>query len=77
MRPVPDASETETYGGVCPVCGRKITIGVFHRVEELADRPEDFVKPGGAAFESLVPPSGGHRRVTGTFRGQPEGAKRV
>ena len=48
-------SETETYGGVCPVCGRKITIGVSHRVEELADRPEDFVKPGGAAFESLVP----------------------
>ena len=48
-------SETEKYGGVCPVCGRKITIGVSHRVEELADRPEDYIKPDGAAFESLVP----------------------
>ena len=48
-------SETERYGGVCPVCGRKITIGVSHRVEELADRPEDYIKPDGAAFESLVP----------------------
>ena len=48
-------SETEKYGGLCPVCGRKITIGVSHRVEELADRPENYVKPGGAAFESLVP----------------------
>ena len=48
-------SETEKYGGVCPVCGRKITIGVSHRVEELADRPEDYVRTDGAAFESLVP----------------------
>lgn len=48
-------SETEKYGGLCPVCGRKITIGVSHRVEELADRPENYVKPGGTAFESLVP----------------------
>ena len=48
-------SETEKYGGVCPVCGRKITIGVSHRVEELSDRPENYVKPDGAAFESMVP----------------------
>lgn len=48
-------SETEQYGGRCPICGKKITIGVQHRVEQLADRPEGFVKPNGKAFESLVP----------------------
>ncbi len=38
-------AETEQYGGRCPICGKKITIGVQHRVEQLADRPEGFVKP--------------------------------
>src|SRR3989338_2357073 len=27
---------------ICPKCGRKLTIGVLHRVEELADREEGF-----------------------------------
>lgn len=31
-------AETAEYGGRCPVCGKKLTIGVEHRVEELADR---------------------------------------
>lgn len=48
-------SETVSCGGVCPVCGRKITIGVSHRVEELADRKEGYIKPDAAPFESLVP----------------------
>lgn len=48
-------SETMKYGGKCPVCGRKITIGVSHRVEELADRPEGYVRKNAKRFESLVP----------------------
>lgn len=48
-------SETMKYGGRCPVCGRKITIGVSHRIEELADRAEGYVKPGAKLFERLVP----------------------
>ena len=48
-------SETMKYIGKCPVCGRKITIGVSHRVEELSDRPEGYVRENAKRFESLVP----------------------
>nr|WP_317282602.1 UvrD-helicase domain-containing protein [uncultured Sellimonas sp.] len=47
--------ETEQYHGICPVCGRKITIGVSHRIEQLAKRPEGYQKEDAKCFESLVP----------------------
>jgi uncharacterized protein (TIGR00375 family) len=39
----------------CPVCRRPLTIGVLHRVEELADRPQGYVPPGAVPFKSLIP----------------------
>ena len=47
--------EAERRGGICPVCGKKLTMGVDHRVEQLADRAEGFVKKDGKKYESLVP----------------------
>lgn len=47
--------EAERLGGICPVCGKKLTMGVHHRVEQLADRAEGFVKKDGKKYESLVP----------------------
>lgn len=48
-------AETAELGGKCPVCGKKLTIGVLNRVEQLADRAEGFTLPGAGRFESLAP----------------------
>lgn len=47
-------SQTRRLGGLCPACGRKLTIGVLNRVEQLADR-EGGLEPKGDYFESLIP----------------------
>ncbi len=47
--------ETKKYKGICPVCGRKLTIGVSHRVEQMADRPQGYLPEHGNLYESLVP----------------------
>lgn len=48
-------AETRAAGGRCPVCAGKITIGVAHRVEALADRAEPHPPATAGAFLSLVP----------------------
>ena len=48
-------SETRAFGGKCPICGKKITVGVLHRVEELSDRPEGFRPNSAKPFEHLMP----------------------
>ncbi len=47
--------ETKKYNGICPVCGRPLTIGVLNRVEALSDREEGFKLEGAVPFKSLVP----------------------
>jgi DNA helicase II / ATP-dependent DNA helicase PcrA len=49
-----EPSETRRHGGRCPVCGRPPTVGVLHRVEELADRPPGARPPGAAGFRNLI-----------------------
>ena len=36
-------SETKSHHYLCPKCQKKLTVGVMHRVEELADRPAGFM----------------------------------
>lgn len=40
---------------ICPVCHKPLTIGVLHRVEELADREEGFVPKNAKPFHTLLP----------------------
>ena len=50
-------SETKKYNGICPVCGKPLTIGVLNRVMELSDRDEnsDFKPATAGQVFSLVP----------------------
>jgi uncharacterized protein (TIGR00375 family) len=47
--------ETIKNNYLCPACGRKVTIGVMHRVEKLADRPDGFKPQKAPIFHSLIP----------------------
>ncbi len=48
-------AQAEELEGKCPVCAKKLTTGVLHRVEQLADRPEGYQKPDAPVFERLAP----------------------
>lgn len=47
--------ETKSHQGLCPVCGRPVTVGVMARVETLADHPEGRTSPRSRPFYSLIP----------------------
>jgi len=48
-------SESKKHNNICPVCKKPLVIGVLNRVEELADRPENFVPKNKIPFKSLIP----------------------
>jgi DNA helicase II / ATP-dependent DNA helicase PcrA len=66
-------SETLAADGLCPECGKKLTVGVLHRVELLADRPEGERPSKARPFESLVP----LKEVIGSAMGVGPTSKRV
>jgi uncharacterized protein (TIGR00375 family) len=47
--------ETIRYNYLCPVCGKKVTIGVLHRVAALADRKDGFMPEGAPSYRSIIP----------------------
>ena len=50
-----DPSESRKFNNLCPVCRRRLTIGVMHRIDDLADRPDGFVLESGIPFSHIIP----------------------
>jgi len=48
-------SQTKANQYLCPNCHKKLTIGVMHRVEELADRREGFIPKNAIPSIHLIP----------------------
>ena len=47
--------QTKANQFLCPNCSKKLTVGVMHRVEELADRPEGFIPKNAIPSIHLIP----------------------
>ncbi|MEK7161007.1 MAG: endonuclease Q family protein [Patescibacteria group bacterium] len=47
--------ETKKHKGICPVCGKKVVIGVMNRVDTLADRPLGGHPNQTTPFINLIP----------------------
>ena len=47
--------DSKTKNNICPVCHRPLTIGVLHRVDDLADRPQGFIPENSIPFKNLIP----------------------
>ncbi|WP_281762812.1 UvrD-helicase domain-containing protein [Pseudodesulfovibrio nedwellii] len=50
-----DPHETIARDGICPVCGKPVTVGVYNRILELSDREEPVQPAGAANFVSMIP----------------------
>jgi ATP-dependent DNA helicase UvrD/PcrA len=49
-----EPEQTRELEEICPQCGKPLTVGVLHRVAELADRPPGYRPPGAAGFTNLI-----------------------
>ena len=47
-------AETKRHNFRCPACGKRVTVGVMHRVEALADRPEGEQPANAIPFKLIV-----------------------
>lgn len=65
--------ETRRVEGICPACGKPLTIGVLHRVMELADRSMPHYPEKNPGFHRLLPLT----EVMGEIMGVGPTSKRV
>ncbi len=49
-----EPKQTIKYRGICPKCGRPLTVGVSYRVEQLADREPGYVPEGRPGYKRLI-----------------------
>lgn len=68
-----DPQETKARGGLCPVCGKPLTLGVLSRVLDLADREHPERPAGHPGYVSLVP----LREIIGEILNQGPNTKKV
>lgn len=47
--------ETRSNRGLCPICGKPVTVGVMSRVQSLADRTVNYQPPDAPPYYSLIP----------------------
>lgn len=47
--------ETKEAGNTCPVCGNPLTVGVNHRIMDLADRGAPLYPENDPSYKSLIP----------------------
>jgi uncharacterized protein (TIGR00375 family) len=47
--------QAKKNNNICPVCHKPLTIGVLHRVEELADRKEGYIPENSVPFRRIIP----------------------
>lgn len=48
-------AETRMNNGICPVCNKPLVVGVENRLDELAERPEDFMPKNAKRVEYIIP----------------------
>src|SRR5262249_34084 len=50
-----DPEATKAHKGICPVCGKPVTVGVMNRVATLADRTTGEKPANAQAYANLIP----------------------
>lgn len=50
-----EPKETIDNNYLCPACGKKLTVGVMHRVATLADREDGFRPKDSPGYHSIIP----------------------
>ncbi len=68
-----EPQESLRHNNICPVCGKPLTIGVLHRVEELADRNDPLKPQDSPEFEYIIPLP----EIIAGFTGTTPAAKKV
>ncbi len=50
-----DPETTRKYNGLCPVCGKPLTVGVLNRVDSLSDREEPAQPSDAPGYDYIIP----------------------